>query len=107
MKKMITAALAAMMCLGMAHAKQPNILFIMTDQQHARMMSCAGNKCLKTPHLDRLAAEGIRFERAYASNPVCAPSRMSMATGMMPGRINANDNRQGMSAKLSQHIEEN
>jgi len=87
--------------------KQPNVLFIMTDQQHARMMSCAGNKWLKTPHLDGLAAEGIRFEKAYASNPVCVPSRMSMATGMMPGRIGTGDNGTGMKATLPQHIDGN
>ncbi|MBN2270972.1 MAG: sulfatase-like hydrolase/transferase, partial [Sedimentisphaerales bacterium] len=65
----------------------PNILFIMTDQQSARMMSCTGNKWLKTPALDRLAASGIRFERAYACNPVCVPSRFSLQTGLMPSAI--------------------
>jgi len=87
--------------------QKPNILFIMTDQQHDRMMSCADNKWLKTPHLDGLAAEGIRFESAYAANPLCVPSRMSMATGMMPGRINASDNKEGMGATLPSHIDEN
>ena len=53
--------------------KQPNILFIMTDQQHAGMMSCTGNKYLKTPAMDRLAREGIRLEKAYVANPVCVP----------------------------------
>ncbi len=51
-------------------SKKPNILFIMTDQQSATMLSCAGNKNLKTPALDALAASGVRFERAYACNPV-------------------------------------
>jgi len=86
---------------------KPNILFIMTDQQHAGMMSCAGNERLKTPHLDRLAAEGIRFERAYASNPVCAPSRISMATGMMPNRMGAEDNIKARDATVPPLIEEN
>jgi len=86
---------------------KPNILFVMTDQQHDRMMSCADNKWLKTPHLDGLAAEGIRFETAYASNPVCVPSRMSMATGMMPSRFGANENGSGMRATLPEHIDEN
>jgi arylsulfatase A-like enzyme len=72
--------------------KQPNILFIMTDQQHAGMMSCTGNPWLKTPALDELAAGGIRYQKAYASNPVCVPSRMGMATGMMPARLGALDN---------------
>ncbi len=70
----------------------PNILFIMTDQQHAGMMSCAGNTHLKTPAMDSLARDGIRFERAYVANPVCMPSRISMATGVMPGRLEVFDN---------------
>lgn len=52
------------------------------------MLSCAGNKFLKTPALDSLAAEGTRFEKAYCSNPVCSPSRFSLFTGRMPGEIN-------------------
>jgi len=63
---------------------RPNILLIITDQQQAGMLSCAGNKYVKTPALDSLAATGTRFERAYAANPVCVPSRVSMMTGQMP-----------------------
>lgn len=62
----------------------PNILYIMTDQQHAGMMSCAGNRWLKTPALDSLAASGTRFDLAYSSNPVCVPARTSMMTGRYP-----------------------
>jgi arylsulfatase A-like enzyme len=72
---------------GSARKNKPNIFFIMTDQQQAAMLSCAGNQWLKTPALDRLAASGIRFERAYASNPVCVPSRYSLQTGLMPSAI--------------------
>jgi len=79
--------------------RKPNILFIMTDQQHARMMSCAGNKWLKTPALDAMAADGIRFEKAYSANPVCVPSRISMATGVMPCRLGADDNHTGSAIK--------
>jgi choline-sulfatase len=64
----------------------------MTDQQHAAMMSCTGNKWLKTPALDRLAASGVRFERAYASNPVCVPSRFSLQTGLMPSAVGMGQN---------------
>lgn len=71
---------------------RPNILFIMTDQQHAGMMSCTGNKWLKTPALDRLAASGVRFERAYACNPVCVPNRFSLQTAMMPSAIGMGHN---------------
>ena len=48
------------------------------------MMSCAGNKWLKTPAMDSLAAKGTRFTRAYCTNPVCTPSRFSLMTGKMP-----------------------
>ena len=78
--------------------RPPNILFIMTDQQHAGMMSCAGNPHLKTPAMDRLARDGIRFTCAYAANPVCVPSRISMATGVMPGRLGVFSN--GMKADV-------
>lgn len=62
----------------------PNILYIMTDQQHAGMMSCTGNRWLKTPAMDSLAASGTRFELAYSGNPVCIPARTSMMTGRYP-----------------------
>jgi arylsulfatase A-like enzyme len=75
-----------------AHPERPNILFIITDQQHAGMMSCAGNPYVNTPNLDQLASEGLRFERAYAANPVCVASRFSLMTGRMPSVIGMEDN---------------
>jgi len=71
---------------------RPNILILHTDQQHAGMLGCAGNKHLKTPNMDSLAAAGTRFERAYCSNPVCVPSRFSMLSGVMPSRIGMEHN---------------
>lgn len=85
--------------------KLPNILFIITDQQHAHMMSCADNQYLKTPAMDSLAAEGIRFANAYVSNPVCVPSRISMATGVMAGRMGVFNN--GMKAKVPAEVDRN
>lgn len=73
-------------------AGRPNILFIMTDQQHAGMLSCTGNPHVKTPALDSLAASGTRFELAYAANPVCVPSRFSLQTGRMPSAIGMRSN---------------
>ena len=67
-----------------AARRRPNILFIVTDQQHAGMLSCAGNRFVKTPAMDGLAAAGARFELAYCTNPVCLPSRFGMMTGHMP-----------------------
>ena len=87
--------------------KKPNILFIMTDQQYAGMMSCTGNKWLKTPALDKLAADGIRFEHAVCSNPVCAPSRVSMATGMMSCRVGVPSNAECSKARMPQPVAKN
>ena len=61
-----------------------NVLLIVTDQQSNRAMSCAGNPYLRTPHIDRLAASGVRFEQAYCAAPVCGPSRACLLTGRMP-----------------------
>lgn len=61
--------------------KPVNLLFIITDQQRWDAMSCAGNKVLKTPNLDRLAQEGARFTRFYTACPVCAPARTAILTG--------------------------
>jgi choline-sulfatase len=68
-------------------ADRPNILFIIADQMAATLLSCTGNPHLSTPNLDRLAAGGIRFERAYCTNPVCVPSRFSQMTGRMPSEF--------------------
>ena len=72
--------------------RPPNILLIITDQQHADMISCAGNKYVNTPAMDSLARDGIRFANAYVTNPVCVPSRISMATGVMAGRFGVLNN---------------
>jgi len=82
-------------------AKRPNILFIMTDQQSAGMMSCTGNKWLRTPAMDRLAASGIRFERAYACNPVCVPSRFSLQTALMPSAIGMGRNEDSAQSRVT------
>ncbi|MHC4882487.1 MAG: sulfatase family protein [Planctomycetota bacterium] len=70
--------------------KKPNIIYIFTDQQSASMMSCSGNEWLKTPAMDTIAENGIRFTRAYTTNPVCVPARVSMMTGRFPGSFNDN-----------------
>ena len=84
---------------------RPNILFIITDQHHAKMLSAAGNPYLKTRALDSIAESGIRFTNAYAANPVCMPSRLSMATGMMPGRFGVFNN--GMEATMPEEVTAN
>ena len=59
----------------------PNILLLFTDQQRADALGCAGNPHLRTPNLDRLAAEGIRFSHAVTPTPVCVAARYSLVTG--------------------------
>lgn len=61
--------------------KAKNILFIMFDQLRWDYLSCAGHPYLKTPNIDRLASQGIRFTRAYVQSPICGSSRMSFYTG--------------------------
>lgn len=74
----------ALCAVAATAADRPNIIFITTDQQSATMMSCTGNRWLKTPAMDYLAANGIRFERAYTANPVCSPARVAMMSGRFP-----------------------
>ncbi|MBL7134025.1 MAG: sulfatase-like hydrolase/transferase [Phycisphaerae bacterium] len=74
------------------NVKKPNLLVIVTDQQSAGMMSCAGNRWLKTPAMDSLAATGMRFEQAYVTNPVSLPSRFSLLTGLYPSAIGVRHN---------------
>lgn len=74
--------------------KRPNILWICTDQQRADMLGCYGNKFVHTPNIDRLAANGVRFTRAYCQAPVCAPSRASMLTGRYPRTCRVRQNGQ-------------
>ena len=101
MKKSIAAssmlAMPQLFCSREELRRRPNILVILTDQQSATMMSCAGNKYLHTPAMDGLAQSGVRFERAYCADPVCVPSRFSLMTGRMPGKI-------GLRSNDSKHI---
>lgn len=64
--------------------KKPNILFLMDDEHRADALGCAGNPSIRTPNLDRLAAEGAMFTRAYASVPSCLASRAAILTGLSP-----------------------
>ncbi len=63
---------------------RPNIVFITTDQQRWDTLGCYGNSHVRTPNLDALAGQGVRFELCYAPNPVCAPTRAAIYTGRWP-----------------------
>ncbi|GHU99503.1 hypothetical protein FACS1894159_03630 [Bacteroidia bacterium] len=79
----LLATAAALPANSVQAQKRPNIIYIFTDQQSATMMSCAGNPWLKTPAMDYIADNGVRFTRAYCTNPVSSPSRTSLMTGRM------------------------
>jgi arylsulfatase A-like enzyme len=65
-------------------SKRPNFVFFITDQHRADYLGCAGHPVLKTPHIDSIAARGVRFERFYVATPVCMPNRSTLMTGRMP-----------------------
>ena len=60
---------------------KPNILFILSDQHNAKVMGCKDHPDVKTPNLDRMAREGVRFDNAITQNPICTPSRVSYLSG--------------------------
>jgi arylsulfatase len=70
---------------------KPNILFIMCDQLRADALGCTGN-WVKTPNIDRIAREGVRFSNCVTNSPVCIPARVSMATGRYPHNTGVWDN---------------
>ena len=65
---------------------RPNIILILADNQSHTLLGTYGNKDIKTPHIDRLANEGIRFNYAFAVNGVCSPTRATLLTGLMPSQ---------------------
>ena len=81
--KVMGLATASLGLAGYAKAarKRPNILFIMTDDHASHAMSCYGSKINKTPNLDRIAKEGVRFDNAFCTNSICAPCRAVILTG--------------------------
>lgn len=85
MKKVILLTILSLMCVTATYAKQPNILFILTDDQAPQTLKAYGNTVCQTPHLDRLAAEGMVLDGAHHmgawSGAVCTPSRTMIMTG--------------------------
>ena len=63
---------------------RPNVVLVMVDNQSADALGCYGNAEVRTPHIDRLAAEGAQFDQAYCPNALCSPGRASVLTGLMP-----------------------
>ncbi|MBN2270017.1 MAG: arylsulfatase [Sedimentisphaerales bacterium] len=77
-----------------AAGSKPNIVYIMADDLGYADVGCYGQKKIKTPNIDRLAAEGMKFTQHYSGNPVCAPSRCTLMTGLHTGHAQIRDNKQ-------------
>jgi arylsulfatase A-like enzyme len=94
------AALAMPRCAqtqqSFAKNKKPNIVYIMLDELGYFELSCMGNKYLKTPNIDRMATEGMRFTQALAGAPVCAPTRSVLMTGQHTGHTTVRTNPGGV-----------
>ena len=75
------AQAAALSAPGAATAR-PNVLLILCDDLRWDALGCAGHPYLKTPHIDRLAAEGVRFRNAFCTSSLCSPSRASILSGL-------------------------
>jgi arylsulfatase len=71
----------------MLSASRPNVLYIYTDQQRWDALGANGNRDIKTPHLDRLAARSVNFDRCFVQHPLCMPSRASFLSGRYPSSL--------------------
>ena len=79
-------ALVIYLPLVLAADARPNIILILSDNQGSSLLGTYGNKEIKTPNIDRLANEGIRFNNAFAVNGVCSPTRATLLTGLIPSQ---------------------
>lgn len=93
MKKQLIAASMAitLSCSALAAEKKPNILFILSDNQHSGLLGTYGNQDIKTPNIDQLAQEGVKFTNAFAVNGMCSPTRATLMTGLMPSQHGLHD----------------
>src|SRR5438105_13966788 len=74
-------------------ARKPNIIFILADDLGYGDLGCYGQDKIKTPNLDKMAAQGMRFTQAYAGSTVCAPSRCALITGKHTGHATVRGNK--------------
>ena len=79
---------------GGAGAQKPNIIFIMADDLGYAELGCYGQKKIRTPHIDRMAREGMRFTDFYTGSAVCAPARCTLITGKHGGHAYVRDNQE-------------
>ena len=83
----VVGLIVSAFCSSLVGAERPNVLLIVADDLGWADLNCYGSSFHETPHLDRLASSGTRFEQAYAASPVCSPTRASILTGKHPARL--------------------
>ena len=87
----ILCALGVSCCAITAAAGQPNVIVMLADDLGWADLSCYGSTFHESPHLDKLAAQGMRFTQGYSSSPYCSPSRAAIMTGRHPARVKITD----------------
>ncbi len=83
---LLVVVLSSATAVAAAEANRPNVVLILTDNHGPWTLGCYGNPEIRTPNIDRLAREGIRFTRCYSSNAVCSPTRATLLTGLLPSQ---------------------
>src|SRR5262245_41811642 len=98
MKRMVTRRQVLQAAAGFAgpvflqpRRTRPNILLIIADDLAAWMLGCYGNRKIRTPNIDRLASQGLRFENGFVCSPICSPSRATLMTGRVPPQTGIHD----------------
>jgi arylsulfatase len=93
MKHCTAIVLSLLLAPAACAADKPNVILILADDLGYAELGCYGQKKIRTPCLDRMAAQGLRFTQNYAGSPVCAPSRCCLMTGKHGGHAWVRDNR--------------
>src|SRR5947208_8649581 len=87
MKRLLSLVAVFTFAAAARAAERPNILLVLSDDQSVPHVGCYGNADIRTPNLDKFAAEGLRFDRAYVACPQCVPSRAAIMTGRSPAAV--------------------
>jgi arylsulfatase A-like enzyme len=98
---LLLAQCAALQAADAPRTSRPNVLFILCDDLRWNAMSCAGHPALKTPNIDRIANEGVRFANAFCTTSLCSPSRASILTGLYGHSHGVRDNFTELPANLT------
>ena len=96
MKKSLLIFAPAMLASVASQAQRYNVVYIMTDDHTAQMMSCYDNRFVNTPNLDRIAADGVKFVNSFVANSLSGPSRACMITGKHSHKNGFTNNEHGI-----------